>query len=696
MRIVVAPDKFRGSLSAAEAARALARGARQADPSADVIEIPMADGGEGTVDALVAATGGTILETIVSGPLGAPITARFGLLGDGQSAVLEMASASGLALLDRNDRDPMRASSRGTGELLLAAIRAGAKRVILGIGGSASNDGGAGFAQAIGYRLLDPEGVDLPPGGGSLSRLDRIDAGSVDPRIHQVAINVACDVDNPMCGPRGASTVFGPQKGADPRMIDVLDRNLSQLAAIIARDLGKQVASIPGAGAAGGLGAGLLAFAGASLEAGVDLVARAVDLDARIRGADLVLTGEGAIDASSGGGKTAVGVARIAKSWAVPTIGIAGTDRSGCRVRARSRHDRVFQPLRRAHVTRRRDRRCRPSAFQGRRSDRSHLPRGPLLRAMRRIAIMGEFDLIAVFRAGSEAHTRVRIGIGDDCASLRFTPGREVLVTTDMLMDGRHFRLSDVTPEQVGYKAMAVNLSDVAAMAGEPIAAVVAVALPRAIAVAIAPRIHTGLLEAARPFGVAIVGGDTNAWDGPLVLSVTLLGEVDAGQAVRRGGARIGDSIFVTGPLGGSLLGRHLRPMPRIAIAKALVQLGPIHAMIDVSDGLAADLGHILEESGGLGATLDADAIPIHPDAHTMAAFDGRSALDHALNDGEDFELVFTVSNVVAERIREVFKEVREIGTILQQPGLRLRFAGGEVREIIPKGFDHLREGPSA
>ena len=325
MRIVVAPDKFRGSLSAAEAARALANGARIADPSAVVIEIPMADGGEGTVDALVAATAGQVRETIVSGPLGRGVTARFGLLGDGVTAVLEMASASGLALIDSKDRDPLGASTRGTGELLLAAIDAGASRIILGIGGSATNDGGAGFAQSIGYRLLDREGNELQPGGGSLSRLDRIDAGNVDPRIHGIAIAVACDVDNPLCGARGASAVFGPQKGADPTMIAVLDRNLAHFAAMIARDLGHEVAEIPGAGAAGGLGAALIAFAGATLQAGVDLVARAVDLEAKIRGSDLVLTGEGAIDASSGGGKTAVGVARIARSLGIPAIGIAGT-----------------------------------------------------------------------------------------------------------------------------------------------------------------------------------------------------------------------------------------------------------------------------------------------------------------------------------------------------------------------------------
>ena len=303
---------------------------------------------------------------------------------------------------------------------------------------------------------------------------------------------------------------------------------------------------------------------------------------------------------------------------------------------------------------------------------------------------MGEFDLIATFRARTEPNSQLVIGIGDDCASLRFTPGREVLVTTDMLMDGRHFKLGEVTPEAVGYKAMAVNLSDIAAMAGEPVAAIVAVALPRGSAAEIAPRIHSGLLEAARGFGVAIVGGDTNAWDGPLVICVTLLGEVEPGQAVRRSGATVGDAILVTGPLGGSLLGRHLRPVPRIAIARTLVGLGRIHAMIDVSDGLASDLVHILEESGGLGAMLDADAIPIHPDAYAMATQDSRSALDHALNDGEDFELIFTIASEDVGMIRGLGAKVREIGTVTREPGLRLRSGTGDVVAIVARGFDHL------
>jgi glycerate kinase len=333
MKVVVAPDKFKGSLTAPEAARAMARGVAAAAAAAGVdIEIdlaPMADGGEGTVEALVAATAGTFHEVGVRGPLGEPVCARFGMLGDGRTAVLEMAAASGLVLLmppgGRDRRDPWRATTRGTGELLLAAIDSGADRVIVGIGGSATNDGGAGLGQALGYRLLDASGHDLEPGGGPLAALDRIDPAGRDPRLDGVSVAVACDVDNPLCGPRGASAVYGPQKGADPAMVAELDRHLDHFARIVARDLGTDFALRPGAGAAGGLGGGLVAFAGGRLEPGVDLVIEAVDLARRLVGADLCLTGEGAIDASSACGKTAVGVARLARSLGRPTLALAGT-----------------------------------------------------------------------------------------------------------------------------------------------------------------------------------------------------------------------------------------------------------------------------------------------------------------------------------------------------------------------------------
>ncbi len=324
MKVVVAPDKFKGSLTAPEAAMAIGRGIARAVPEASIDRIPMADGGEGTVEALVSATGGTFLEAVVSGPLAAPVAARYGRLGDGRTAVLEMAAASGLALVAEGFRDPRLASTRGTGELLLAAVAAGARRIILGIGGSATNDGGAGLAQALGYRLLDAKGAEIGPGGGALGRLARIDTTGVDPRLAGVELAVACDVSNPLCGPHGASAVYGPQKGATPEMIADLDRNLDHFASLIQRDLGVAIRDLPGAGAAGGLGGGLVAFGGGTLEPGVELVIRAVGLDDRLRGADLCLTGEGMLDGSSASGKTAVGVARLAARLGCPTIALAG------------------------------------------------------------------------------------------------------------------------------------------------------------------------------------------------------------------------------------------------------------------------------------------------------------------------------------------------------------------------------------
>jgi len=306
----------------------------------------------------------------------------------------------------------------------------------------------------------------------------------------------------------------------------------------------------------------------------------------------------------------------------------------------------------------------------------------------------GEFGLIAWIRERVQAGRGVSQGIGDDCASLTFRAGAEVLVTTDMLMEGRHFLLHETTAAEVGYKALAVNLSDIASMAGVPVAAFVAVALPRGSAVEVAQGLHAGMIPLLEKFGVTLAGGDTNAWDGPLVVTVTLIGEATDRGAVRRSGARPGDLIIVTGPLGGSLLGRHLRPTPRVAEALVLAEVVRLHAMIDLSDGLAADLGHILEESGGLGATLDALAIPIHPDARSL----GGSPIDHALHDGEDFELCLTVSPDDADRLLASPPSgvtLHRIGTIEVEPGLRLRLADGSTRPLTPKGFDHLLGGAS-
>ena len=325
MKIVIAPDSYKESLSALEVAQAVEAGFRQVFPDADYVLVPVADGGEGTVDAMVAATGGRKETVTVSGPLGEPVEAFYGLTGAGDTAVIEMAAASGLALVPPDRRNPLLTSSRGTGELIRAALDAGARRFILGIGGSATNDGGAGMVQALGARLLDLEGRELDGSGGDLARLERIDVSALDPRLAECRIEVACDVDNPLTGARGASAVFGPQKGATPEMVQVLDANLARLARIVGRDLGVAVDTVPGAGAAGGMGAAMLAFFGATLKPGIEIVTAAVDLDTHVRDADLVITGEGRIDFQTVHGKTPIGVARVAKRHGKPVIGIAGS-----------------------------------------------------------------------------------------------------------------------------------------------------------------------------------------------------------------------------------------------------------------------------------------------------------------------------------------------------------------------------------
>lgn len=313
----------------------------------------------------------------------------------------------------------------------------------------------------------------------------------------------------------------------------------------------------------------------------------------------------------------------------------------------------------------------------------------------------GEFELIDWIReqvrttASSE---KVKLGIGDDCAILASSGGRDLLLTTDMLMDGRHFRTDEHDLQTIGYKAMAVNLSDIAAMAGVPVAALVSVALPRhrdQSAGDVARRLVQGLQDAATEFDVALVGGDTNAWGGPLVVSIAVLGETTGRGAVLRSGARPGDAILVTGALGGSLMGRHLRPRPRLREAIMLHEALDLHAMVDISDGLAADLGHILQQSGGLGAILDAGDIPIHADAREQSLRDSSSPLEHALHDGEDFELCCTVDPRRWEQGRESLLQklaMTRIGTVTQEPGVRLRLVDGRIESIHPRGFDHLRD----
>ncbi len=318
MLIVVAPDSYKGSVSALGVAQAMARGILRVFPEAEVRQIPIADGGEGTVDALVAATGGAIRNAEVTGPLGEKITAHWGILGDGRTAVIEMAAASGLPLVPPAQRDPRITTSFGTGELIRAALDAGLRSIIIGIGGSATNDGGVGMAQALGARFFDAEGHPLPPGGAALARLQTIDLSGIDARLGEAQITVACDVDNPLCGARGASAVFGPQKGATPETVAELDAALAHFADCARQATGRDVALLPGAGAAGGLGAGLMYFTAAKLRPGVEIVLEAVGFADLVEDAAFVVTGEGRTDFQTAFGKAPVGVAKLAKRFGIP------------------------------------------------------------------------------------------------------------------------------------------------------------------------------------------------------------------------------------------------------------------------------------------------------------------------------------------------------------------------------------------
>ncbi|WP_460136004.1 glycerate kinase [Pseudomonas sp. S1_E04] len=325
MKIVIAPDSFKDSLSAEGVAKAIAQGVSQVWPHAQLIQCPMADGGEGTVESVLAASNGQLRGQTVRGPLGAEVDARWGWLAESHTAIIEMAEASGLQLVPPGQRDACISSTYGTGELIRAALDAGARRIILAIGGSATNDGGAGAMQALGVQLFDAQDQPLAPGGLALARLARISLEHLDPRLAQVRFDIAADVDNPLCGPHGASAIFGPQKGATPRQVQQLDAALRHFADHCARVLPKDVRDEPGSGAAGGLGFAAKAFLGAQFRAGVDVVAELVRLDDAICGADLVITGEGRFDAQTLRGKTPFGVARIAQRHKVPVIVIAGT-----------------------------------------------------------------------------------------------------------------------------------------------------------------------------------------------------------------------------------------------------------------------------------------------------------------------------------------------------------------------------------
>ncbi len=327
MRIIVAPQEFKGSLTAIEAARAIATGLRAALPDAEIVEVPMSDGGPGLVDAMLAARGGERIETPVHDPLMREIRASWAQLAgdDPRTAAIEMAAASGLVLLTPSERDPLLATTYGTGELIGAALERGCERIIVGVGGSATVDGGAGAMQAFGVRLLDAAGHDLPPGGAALARLHRIDRSAVDVRLARTQIRVAADVTNKLCGPTSAAAMFGPQKGASPGNVQVLEEALRRFAEVVQRDLGINVLALSGGGAAGGLAAGLAALCGATIEPGFDVVAAAAGLETTIAAADIVITGEGRLDAQTAYGKTVGGVAALARKQGKRIAVIAGS-----------------------------------------------------------------------------------------------------------------------------------------------------------------------------------------------------------------------------------------------------------------------------------------------------------------------------------------------------------------------------------
>ena len=324
MKIIIAPDSYKGSCSAAVVADNLEKGIRKVFPKAEIVKIPVADGGEGTVDAMVLACGGQFKKVSVTGPLGNKVNAKYGLLDKGV-AVIEMAEASGLVLVPEGKRNPLVTTTYGIGELIKSALDDGCKKIIVGIGGSATNDGGLGMAQALGVTFRDKNGWELGFGGGEIEKLNLIDVSSIDPRIPETEIIVACDVSNPLCGEKGASAVYGPQKGATPEMVAKLDYNLMHFARLIKEQVGNDVTEIPGTGAAGGLGAGLIAFCGAKIRPGIETILDITNIDRHLSDATLVITGEGKIDGQTVYGKVPVGVAKRAKKYNVPVTAIVGS-----------------------------------------------------------------------------------------------------------------------------------------------------------------------------------------------------------------------------------------------------------------------------------------------------------------------------------------------------------------------------------
>lgn len=346
MKIVIAPDSFKESMTALEVADAIEAGLKKVLPDAEYVKVPMADGGEGTVQSLIDATEGKLVETEVTAPLGNKVTAAFGISGDGRTAIIEMAAASGLHLVSQQERNPLDTTSYGTGELICAALDAGVRKIILGIGGSATNDGGAGMLQALGVKLLDKQNQSIGFGGGRLKDLAKVDISDLDKRLADVEIDVACDVDNPLCGEKGASATFGPQKGATPEMVQELDDALYHFSEIVEQDLGLNIRDRAGAGAAGGMGAGLLLLPNVALKAGVQIVIEAVNLADLVKDADFVVTGEGRMDAQSAHGKTPVGVAKTAKAFGKPVIAIVGCLREDYEVVYEQGVDAVFPIIR--------------------------------------------------------------------------------------------------------------------------------------------------------------------------------------------------------------------------------------------------------------------------------------------------------------------------------------------------------------
>ncbi len=325
MQLIIAPDKFKGSMSAPEAAERIKKAAANVLPGAKLVLLPLSDGGEGLVDSLAGKNRDNLQTSTVTGPLGKPVEAVWGLTDEGNTSVIEMAAASGLHLIPEAERNPFFTSTYGTGELIKASLDHGCSRLIIGIGGSATNDGGAGMAQALGAKFYDRFGKELETGGVALEKLEKIDISGLDPRLRQVETLVACDVNNPLTGENGAAYVYGPQKGATPEMVEQLDRALQNYARVIKKDLGLEVNEIPGSGAAGGLGAGLITFLGAELRSGIELVLDALKIDQYLPGTDLLITGEGKLDGQSAHGKAPVGVARRAAKYNVPVIALAGS-----------------------------------------------------------------------------------------------------------------------------------------------------------------------------------------------------------------------------------------------------------------------------------------------------------------------------------------------------------------------------------